>query len=87
MANFVQFTALIFLLRNSVIIHRGPLDSTWHSVRANNQRAALQNLESGTQYTFQVAPIHGDGFEGFRSPQVNFTTCGSKLVRKQCMIC
>ena len=43
-------------------------------------RATLQNLESGETYTFQVAPIHGDGFEGFRSPRVNFTTCGSKFL-------
>ena len=61
-------------------VSRGPLDSTWHSVRANELRATLQNLESGGTYTFQVAPIHGDGFEGFRSPLVNFTTCGSKLI-------
>ena len=61
-----------------VSLCRGPLDATWRSVRADSPRVAVRGLDPGTRYAFSVAPIHAEGFEGFRSPQVNYSTCGSE---------
>ena len=63
-----------------IVYYRAKGASEWSSdrVAGRTTRYVVKDLQPNTFYTFKVSPIHQEGFEGFASPELNVTTCGSK---------
>ncbi len=63
-----------------IIYFRAHGHTEWSSIRVDNTQYTVKKLQPNTFYTFKISPIHKDGFEGFPSPELNVTTCGSKCL-------
>ena len=61
-----------------IVYYRAKGESSWQSMRLNDLSATLTDLAVDTQYAIKISPIHRQGFEGFPSPELNVSTCGSK---------